>query len=58
VKDDALSQLADPQNLETINEELKQELAYVKAQVENKYQEMLHERDHFMQRLEELKRKK
>lgn len=48
--------MADPQNLETTNEELKQELAFVKAEVEKKYEEMQVERDQFMERLAELRR--
>ena len=55
---DGLSAAGDPQGLETTNEELKQELSFVKAEVELKYKEMLQEREVFMQKIEQLKRKK
>lgn len=58
LKEDALSQLADPQNLETTNEELKQELVFVKAEVEKKYEMMQLEKDQLINRLAELKRRK
>ena len=44
-QDDSLSQLQDPQNLEQTNEDLKQELAFVKAEVDRKYAEMQAEKN-------------
>ena len=46
------------QDLEATNEELKQELDFVKEHVEKNYADMLTERDEFMQKIVELKRLK